>query len=76
MSNRADEAMERLSENLRLLRDMRERLSAMLERVKADDELQDSSELIHVTGAGLSSATREHPFPFLTQNLSRHPFGQ
>jgi prefoldin subunit 5 len=36
----ADETMERLNENLRQLRDMRERLSAMLERVKADDELR------------------------------------
>jgi hypothetical protein len=29
---------------------MRERLRAMLARVKADSELQDSSELVHVTG--------------------------
>jgi hypothetical protein len=42
--------MERLNENLRQLCDMRERLSAMLERVKADDELRDSGELVHVTG--------------------------
>ena len=42
--------MERLNENLKMLRNMRERLSAMLARVKADPELQDSSELIHVTG--------------------------
>jgi hypothetical protein len=38
--------MERLNENLKMLRNMRERLSAMLARVKADPELQDSSELI------------------------------
>ena len=42
--------MERLNENLRQLRDMRERLSAMLQRVKVDDELRDSGELVHVTG--------------------------
>jgi hypothetical protein len=42
--------LERLNENLKMLRNMRERLSAMLARVKADPELQDSSELIHVTG--------------------------
>ncbi len=41
---------ERLDENLNLLRDMQERLNAMLARVKADPELQGSSELIHVTG--------------------------
>ena len=36
---------ERLDDNLKLLRDMRERLNAMLARVKADPELQGSSEL-------------------------------
>ena len=41
---------ERLDDNLNLLRDMQERLNAMLARVKADPELQGSSELIHVTG--------------------------
>ena len=41
---------ERLDENLKMLRDMHDRLNAMLARVKADPELQDSSELIHVTG--------------------------
>jgi hypothetical protein len=33
-----------------MLREIRERLRAMLARVKANPELQDSSELVHVTG--------------------------
>ena len=41
---------ERLDDNLRMLRKMEEHLGAMLARVKADPELQGSSELIHVTG--------------------------
>ena len=51
--------MERLNENLKMLRNMRERLSAMLARVKADPELQGSSELIHVTGELIKSLGAE-----------------
>jgi hypothetical protein len=40
----------RLDEDLEMLRDMRERLSAMLARVKAAPGLRDSDELAHVTG--------------------------
>lgn len=42
--------MSRLDDDLKMLREMHERSNAMLARVKADAELQDSSELIHVTG--------------------------
>ena len=51
--------MERLNENLKMLRDMHECLNAMLARVKADPELQDSSELIHVTGELIKSLGAE-----------------
>ena len=47
---RENEAMERLNDNLTMLRDLRDRLSAMLARVKTDPELRDSGELVHVTG--------------------------
>jgi hypothetical protein len=40
----------RLNEDLEMLRDMRERLSAMLARVKAAPRLRDSDEFAHVTG--------------------------
>jgi hypothetical protein len=41
--------MGQLDEDLKMLRDMRERLSAMLARVKAAPALRNSDELIHVT---------------------------
>jgi hypothetical protein len=40
----------RLDEDLEMLRDMRERLSAMLARVKAAPGLRDNDQLAHVTG--------------------------
>jgi len=42
--------MGRLDDNVKMLRDMRERLNTMLARVKADPDLRDSGELVHVTG--------------------------
>ena len=50
---------ERLDDNLRMLRKMEEHLSAMLAKVKADPELQGSSELIHVTGELIKSLGAE-----------------
>ena len=50
---------ERLDDNLRMLRKMEEHLGAMLARVKADPELQGSSELIHVTGELIKSLGAE-----------------
>ena len=38
---------ERLDDNLNLLREMREHLTALLARVKAVPELQDNNELTH-----------------------------
>ena len=51
--------MERLNENIRVLRDMRERLSAMLLRAKASPDLRDGQELIHVTGELIKSLGAE-----------------
>jgi hypothetical protein len=51
--------MERLNQNLKMLRDMRGRLSAMLARVNADPELRDSAELVHVTGELIKSLGAE-----------------
>ena len=50
---------ERLDDNLRMLRKMEEHLSVMLAKVKADPELQGSSELIHVTGELIKSLGAE-----------------
>jgi hypothetical protein len=51
--------MERLNENLKMLRNMRERLSAMLARLKSDPELRDSGELMHVTGELIKNLERK-----------------
>ena len=64
--------MERLSENLKMLRNMRERLSAMLARVKADPELQGalSSLRLHAT---LRFAAFVLPRSWAMSKLTRWP---
>jgi len=51
--------MDRLDDDLRMLRDMRERLSAMLARIKTAPDLRDSDELMHVTGELIKSLAAE-----------------
>jgi hypothetical protein len=43
-------AMGRLDDDLKMIRDMRDRLSTMLARVKAAPDLRNNDELMHVTG--------------------------
>lgn len=50
---------DRLDEDLKMLRDMRERLSAMLARVKAAPDLRKNHELTHVTGELIKSLGAE-----------------
>jgi hypothetical protein len=51
--------MSRLDEDLKMVRDTRERLTAMLGRVKAAPDLLDSDELMHVTSELVKSLEAE-----------------